>query len=139
MTGRESSGQGSECRPMCACRRIAASPAPSAPGKRLARRTRGAAAWALPSVALALVPKCPMCIAAYLALGGSLGISLSAAAHLRTALLWLCWTALALLTVRIAMRFARTRTAGAAEVVCRKAWQSIPRLATRAARESATS
>jgi hypothetical protein len=57
-------------------------------------------------VALALVPKCPMCIAAYLALGGGLGVSLTTAAHLRTAMLWLCWSALALLTVRVAVRFA---------------------------------
>ncbi len=106
MTGRDSD-QSSECRRMCACRRNAASPVPSAPGKQLARRTRGAAAWALPSVALVLVPKCPMCIAAYLALGGGLGISLSTAAHLRTALLWLCWSALALLSVRVAVRFAK--------------------------------
>ena len=49
-----------------------------------ARRTRGAAAFALPSVALALVPKCPMCIAACLAIGGGFGISVSTAAHLRT-------------------------------------------------------
>jgi hypothetical protein len=71
------------------------------------RRTRGAAAFALPSIALALVPKCPMCIAAYLAIGGGLGISLSTAAHLRTALVWLCWSVLVLLAARAAMRFGR--------------------------------
>ena len=69
------------------------------------RRTRGAAAFALPSIALALVPKCPMCIAAWLALGGGLGISFTTAAHLRTALVWLCWSVLVLLTVRLAIRF----------------------------------
>jgi predicted signal transduction protein with EAL and GGDEF domain len=56
-----------------------------------------------------------MCIAAYLAIGGGLGVSLSTAAHLRTALLWLCWGALFLLTVRRVMRFAaslRFRRAG---------------------------
>jgi hypothetical protein len=61
----------------------------------------------LPSIALALIPKCPMCIAAYLALGGGLGVSLSTAAHLRTALVWLCWSVLVLLAVRVAMRFTR--------------------------------
>jgi hypothetical protein len=108
-----------------------------APGKRLTRRTRGAAAWALPSVALALVPKCPMCIAAYLALGGGLGISLGTAAHLRTALLWLCWSALALLTMRMAVRFAptrmKTRTAAVARVALRTARQHIPHLSMRGA------
>lgn len=97
-------------RPVCACRRIAASPAgqtSNGPAKerRPARRARSAAAWALPSVALALVPKCPMCIAAYLAIGGGLGVSLSTAAHLRTAIVWLCWSALAAMAVRIVMRF----------------------------------
>jgi hypothetical protein len=102
-------------RPVCACRRIAAppvsqdvvgaKPAAQIAGSRPARRARGAASWALPSVALALIPKCPMCIAAYLALGGGLGISFSTAAHLRIALLWLCWTALAVLVARLVLRF----------------------------------
>ena len=75
------------------------------------RRTRGAAAWALPSIVLALLPKCPLCIAAYLAIGGSLGMSLTSATHLRTALVWLCWSALGLLAVRLMMRFVHsTRT-----------------------------
>jgi hypothetical protein len=103
-------------RAMCPCRRIAASPpavaAPVANGRagasQVTRRTRGAAAWALPSVALALVPKCPMCVAAYLAIGGGLGVSLTTAAHLRTALVWLCWSTLALLAARLVARV-RTR------------------------------
>jgi hypothetical protein len=100
-------------RPICACRRnVAVAQAAAgltAAGKnsarRPARRTRGAAAFALPSVALALVPKCPMCIAAWLAIGGGFGISISTAAHLRTALVWLCWSVLVLLAARVAMRF----------------------------------
>lgn len=102
-------------RRICPCRRRAASPVaqaaagPTAAGenrtRRAARRTRGPAAFALPSVALALVPKCPMCIAACLAIGGGFGISISTAAHLRTAVVWLCWSALVLLATRVAMRF----------------------------------
>jgi hypothetical protein len=46
-----------------------------------------------------------MCIAAYLAIGGGLGVSLSTAAHLRAALVWLCWSALAMLAVRAVTRF----------------------------------
>jgi hypothetical protein len=55
-----------------------------------------------------------MCIAAYLALGGGLGVSFSTAAHLRTALVWLCWSVLVLLAVRVAMRF--TRRSGAVAI-----------------------
>ena len=98
---------------VCACRRKAASPVETDGKKRLARRTGGAASWALPGMALALVPKCPMCIAAYLAIGGGLGVSLSTATQLRTALVWLCWSILALLTARLVMRF-RTRVVVAA-------------------------
>ena len=106
-------------RPICPCRRNVASPeaqagaGPIAAGEnqtgRAARRTRRAAAFALPSVALALVPKCPMCIAAWLAIGGGFGISITTAAHLRTAVVWLCWSALVLLAARVAMRF-RTKS-----------------------------
>jgi hypothetical protein len=99
-------------RPNCPCRRNLASPVaeaaagPIAAGEtRPVRRTRGAAAFALPSVALTLVPKCPMCIAAWLAIGGGFGISISTAAHLRTAMVWLCWSVLVLLGARVAMRF----------------------------------
>ena len=45
-----------------------------------------------------------MCIAAYIAIGGGLGVSLTTAAHLRTAIVWLCWSVLVLLVVRVAMR-----------------------------------
>ena len=102
-------------RSICPCRRNLASPvAEAAAGQTVvcensARRTRGAAAFALPSVALALVPKCPMCIAAWLAIGGGFGISITTAAHLRTAVVWLCWSALVLLAARVAMRF-RTKS-----------------------------
>jgi hypothetical protein len=46
-----------------------------------------------------------MCIAAWLAIGGGFGISVSTATHLRTAVVWLCWSALVLLAARVAMRF----------------------------------
>jgi membrane protein implicated in regulation of membrane protease activity len=58
-----------------------------------------------------LVPKCPLCIVAYLAIGGGLGMSLTTATHLRTALVWLCWSVLGVLAVRLMTRFVdRTRT-----------------------------
>jgi hypothetical protein len=111
-------------RPICPCRRNAASPSgqgmgptPAAqtltreiPERRLVRRARGAASFALPSIALALVPKCPMCIVAWLAIGGGFGVSVGTAAHLRTALVWLCWSVLVLLAARVAMRLASRST-----------------------------
>ena len=38
------------------------------------------------------------------AIGGGLGVSLTTAAHLRTALVWLCWSTLALLIARLVAR-----------------------------------
>lgn len=111
---------------VCACRRNAISPVEPRRERRLVRRTRGAASWTLPTVALVLVPKCPMCIAAYLAVGGGLGVSLSTATHLRTALVWLCWGVLALLVVRMMMRF-RSRAIAAARLVFRGALRSTRR------------
>ena len=105
----------------------------------MARRSGGAAAWALPSVALALVPKCPMCIAAYLALGGGLGISLKTASHLRITLIWICWSALVLLTVRVAVRLAKTHIVAVARVALRKAWRDMWRFLRRAAFPSISS
>ena len=48
----------------------------------------GLAGWVGSAAGLALMPKCPACIAAYLALGTGVGISISAAGHLRTALMF---------------------------------------------------
>ena len=54
------------------------------------------ASWIIPGSLLALMPKCPICLAGYIALGTGLGISASAATHLRTAIITLCiaWLAL---------------------------------------------
>ena len=55
-----------------------------------ARRCCGAAGTVAPAAVLVLLPKCPACIAAYIAIGTGLGVTVSTAAHLRTALLILC-------------------------------------------------
>lgn len=67
-------------------------------------RWRDAVQWAVPGVILVLMPKCPMCVAAYVALITGVGLSLSTAAHLRMLVLVLCLTSLAFLTVRTGAR-----------------------------------
>lgn len=54
------------------------------------RRFRGLAGWMLPTAIFALIPKCPACLAAYLALGTGVGVSITTATHLRIFLLILC-------------------------------------------------
>jgi hypothetical protein len=50
------------------------------------RRCVDLISWILPSAILTLIPKCPMCLAAYVAAWTGIGLSFSAATHLR---LWL--------------------------------------------------
>ncbi len=54
------------------------------------RRVRELGGWVVPGAMLALIPKCPVCVAAYLALGTGLGISLSTARYLRAMLVAVC-------------------------------------------------
>ena len=64
------------------------------------RRVREILAWVVPSAVLVSVPKCPACVAAYLALWTGIGLSLSMAAYLRWALLLLCVASLLFLIVK---------------------------------------
>ena len=57
--------------------------------------------WATPGLILALLPKCPLCIAAYIAIGTGIGISVSTAAYLRLGLLTVCVGSLLVLVMRL--------------------------------------
>ena len=61
----------------------------STPGPSLTRlgTIREIAAWLIPGATLALIPKCPLCVASYVALATGVGLSLPAAAFLRTGLI----------------------------------------------------
>jgi len=50
------------------------------------RRCVNLVSWIVPGAMVALIPKCPICLAAYVAAWTGIGLSFSAATHLR---LWL--------------------------------------------------
>jgi hypothetical protein len=62
-------------------------------------RCREVAAWVLPSALLTLMPKCPACVAAYVAVWTGLGLSFTTASYLRTVLLIFCIASLLYLVV----------------------------------------
>lgn len=58
------------------------------------RRASDLARWLIPGAILSLMPKCPLCIAGYIALATGIGISVSAVAYLRELLIILCLASL---------------------------------------------
>lgn len=57
-------------------------------GKKL-RAVKNSAGWIIPGVVLALLPKCPLCLAAWLSLVLGIGMSATAATVLHTLLITL--------------------------------------------------
>jgi hypothetical protein len=65
-----------------------------------------AAGWAGPGIVLALLPKCPMCLAAYLAVGTGIGLSASTAGYVQYGLVAGCVGSIAVLAARRIRRIA---------------------------------
>lgn len=87
-------------------------PNPAA-GKRpptgLLRRAWRAIQWLFPATLLVLMPKCPLCVAAYVALFTGIGISVSTARWIQILMLALCLTSLAYLAFRLKRSRSRLR------------------------------
>lgn len=73
------------------------------------RRYLGAAGWLGPGALLILIPKCPMCLAAYIAMVSGIALPFSTAAGLRLVLIGLCTASLVYLAARKQRRFSRSR------------------------------
>lgn len=66
-----------------------------------------AIAFVVPSALLVLIPKCPMCLAAYLAIMTGIELSVSGASHLQLALTTICLGTICLTIVAHLIQFQR--------------------------------
>jgi len=91
--------------PFCNLEPVPDSPDPgTGDGKRpmnfLSRIWRGIQ-WVIPTTLLVLMPKCPLCVAAYVALFTGIGISAATARVIQILMLGFCLTSLAYLAGRL--------------------------------------
>jgi len=66
----------------------------------LLRRAWRGVQWLFPAALLALMPKCPLCVAAYIALFTGVGVSVTTARWIQLLMLGFCLTSLAYLAFR---------------------------------------
>lgn len=78
------------------------------------RRVGRFVSWIVPGAVLALMPKCPACLAAYLALGTGLSLSLPVAENLRLGALTLSGAVLGGLALQVMARRLAPRAAKSA-------------------------
>ena len=72
--------------------------------------TRGILSILLPGAAWLAIPKCPVCLAGYLALFTGIGFSVGFASGLRFAIIFLFFTALFLFAVRLFRNYTKTKS-----------------------------
>lgn len=84
----------------CCAQGDGVSPAPPPARSRARRGVIGLVQWMVPVTVLALVPKCPACVAAYVLLFTGVGLSLSTAAAMRWGLIATAIGLIAYLTAR---------------------------------------
>jgi hypothetical protein len=95
--------------PLCNLNAAPNSAGPNSPGPKLGdgKRPTGllprawrSIQWLFPATLLVLMPKCPLCVAAYVALFTGIGITVSTARWIQILMLMFCLTSLAYLIVR---------------------------------------
>lgn len=79
------------------------------PRKSPLARLRGATGWVVPGTLLAILPKCPICLAAYVAMGTGITLSGSSAKILMRVLTVVCIGTLTLLVARCVVSYSRSR------------------------------
>ncbi|HUP04319.1 MAG TPA: hypothetical protein VMU19_10045 [Bryobacteraceae bacterium] len=96
------------------------------PAGRPVRRISGTASAVLPGAALLALPKCPLCLAAWLTLATGASVSAASAAWLRGGMVALCVAGMGLAAARLVKRGARrgfglrTANAGGAALYTRR-------------------